>query len=749
MHAPLVSVLTLAGLIVACSPPSPRTAISIPEVTRIDVLRAERERGAGVARLIEYSGAAYPLDIRLLALRGLGRTGEESGHELVSSELSARARETLLAALEHADAPIRTRAAQSLGVSQYHTAEPALLARLARESDAGAAVAIIHALGRLGGARSLPALSARLARPELAEAAAHALGNFGIRAQPLDTSARRALVRALAFVGEDVHLAVAFALEREHQPPDTEHDDAGVVSALRSLAGHASAEVRATALRALSRRHMGLDLMRAALDDRDWRVRARAARGIASLLAQTTANAATEPDAGRTAGARLAARILAEWQALADARFQGPGVHVITEALSGANTGAGAQRPEIAGLAEALERRAAEVLQRSPDANARLAASTVHCMSAAVLARARSTLEPLTDCGGADTGGMPAAERVALLADLLADGLGRDARRRLHDLRSLAEHSNPRIRARAVAALPAFVSAGDLSAEDLATTLALLAGALRDPETDVTGSAAGAIIELASTADKARADALPSALTAPLLTRAGRPDLDSELAITLLDALAAIRAPEAADLCARARRHENRTIREHARACSQALGQPVDAPASEARAAPEPWPANSPRTLPAPPDDAFLDRPHILVLDTSKGEIRIRLAPDVAPWSVAAITSLAADGFYNGLTWHRVVPDFVVQGGDPTGSGWGGPGFELPAEPWWLPYSRGAVGIADAGLDTGGSQLFIMHSRAHRLDGRYTLIGYVIAGQDAADSLMVGDIIRSARVPSE
>ena len=114
----------------------------------------------------------------------------------------------------------------------------------------------------------------------------------------------------------------------------------------------------------------------------------------------------------------------------------------------------------------------------------------------------------------------------------------------------------------------------------------------------------------------------------------------------------------------------------------------------------------------------------------------IALAGDLAPWHVGAIASLTREGYYDGLLFHRVVPDFVVQGGDPTGSGWGGPGFTLPSEvtssldaPVPVPaYGPGAIGIADAGKDTGGSQWFAMHGKAPHLDGRYTWIGTVAGG---------------------
>jgi cyclophilin family peptidyl-prolyl cis-trans isomerase/HEAT repeat protein len=137
-------------------------------------------------------------------------------------------------------------------------------------------------------------------------------------------------------------------------------------------------------------------------------------------------------------------------------------------------------------------------------------------------------------------------------------------------------------------------------------------------------------------------------------------------------------------------------------------------------------------------------------LKTTKGEVVIELRPDVAPWAVAAIVMLTKRGFYDGIEFHRVVGNFVVQGGDPTESGWGGPGFTLPAEPGSVldgpGFVAGGVGIADAGRDSGGSQWFIMHSRATHLDGRYTWIGTVISGRNSADALVIGDEVVKASI---
>lgn len=133
-------------------------------------------------------------------------------------------------------------------------------------------------------------------------------------------------------------------------------------------------------------------------------------------------------------------------------------------------------------------------------------------------------------------------------------------------------------------------------------------------------------------------------------------------------------------------------------------------------------------------------------LVTERGDIVIKLMTDDAPLTAANFVRLVERGFYDGLTFHRVVPDFVIQGGCPRGDGWGGPGYMIPCEYNRLTYGRGTVGMALAGKDTGGSQFFITHSPQPHLNGRYTIFGEVERGMAVVDEVQVGDKIIKAEL---
>lgn len=134
-------------------------------------------------------------------------------------------------------------------------------------------------------------------------------------------------------------------------------------------------------------------------------------------------------------------------------------------------------------------------------------------------------------------------------------------------------------------------------------------------------------------------------------------------------------------------------------------------------------------------------RPRRVLLRTERGEITVELACPEAPLTCLNFLQLASQGFYDGLPFHRVVPDFVVQTGDPRGDGRGGPGYQIRDEINLLRYDRGAFGMALAGPDTGGSQFFITLSPQPHLDGGYTVFGRVVSGLDSLDLILEGDRI--------
>jgi cyclophilin family peptidyl-prolyl cis-trans isomerase len=123
-------------------------------------------------------------------------------------------------------------------------------------------------------------------------------------------------------------------------------------------------------------------------------------------------------------------------------------------------------------------------------------------------------------------------------------------------------------------------------------------------------------------------------------------------------------------------------------------------------------------------------------LQTSEGAIELELYPDDAPKTVENFVKLSRDGFYEGVIFHRVIPDFMIQGGDPTGTGMGGPGYEFEDEFNQHPVARGALAMANAGPNTNGSQFFIVTAEATPwLDGKHTVFGKVTSGMDVVDRI--------------
>jgi peptidyl-prolyl cis-trans isomerase B (cyclophilin B) len=138
-------------------------------------------------------------------------------------------------------------------------------------------------------------------------------------------------------------------------------------------------------------------------------------------------------------------------------------------------------------------------------------------------------------------------------------------------------------------------------------------------------------------------------------------------------------------------------------------------------------------------------------IETIRGTIELDLAPQYAPKTVNNFVFLAREGFYDGVRFHRVIADFMIQGGDPTGTGRGGPGYkfadELEGNP--LKHETGVISMANAGPNTNGSQFFITHAPQPHLNGKHTVFGKVVKGKDVVDALRTGDVMTTVTVSEE
>ncbi|MBN2516510.1 MAG: peptidylprolyl isomerase [Deltaproteobacteria bacterium] len=137
------------------------------------------------------------------------------------------------------------------------------------------------------------------------------------------------------------------------------------------------------------------------------------------------------------------------------------------------------------------------------------------------------------------------------------------------------------------------------------------------------------------------------------------------------------------------------------------------------------------------------EKNYLALLQTDKGDIEVELYPQYAPKTVNNFVFLAREGFYDGVSFHRVIGDFMIQGGDPTGTGRGGPGYKFEDEVKGSPlkHETGVISMANAGPNTNGSQFFITHSPQPHLNGNHTVFGKVTAGQEIVDAISQGDRI--------
>ena len=145
-----------------------------------------------------------------------------------------------------------------------------------------------------------------------------------------------------------------------------------------------------------------------------------------------------------------------------------------------------------------------------------------------------------------------------------------------------------------------------------------------------------------------------------------------------------------------------------------------------------------------PPDLTIdISKNYLVTMETNRGTIELELYPEHAPMTVNNFVFLTNEGFYDGVKFHRVIANFMIQGGDPTGTGRGGPGYRFQDETYSNPlkHATGVLSMANAGPNTNGSQFFITHAPQPHLDGRHTVFGKVISGMDVVNAIQQGDVM--------
>ncbi|NUQ19863.1 MAG: hypothetical protein HOQ09_02770, partial [Gemmatimonadaceae bacterium] len=622
---------------------------------------------------------------------------------------------TLHAAMRSKSAPVRAAATLAAGQVHLRVAAP-MLRVLLRDADTAVAARAAFSLGLLHDTASIASLdSALAASATVAREAAFALGEIG---EP----ARAAITAPMASAAPPVRseLLLAAAKLRPVPAPTVIAALAGPDLCVRWAAAYALARPRVAA---------GVSALVALLDDAslqavDPHVRSEGSYECApSEIRAQIARALVRPVTGDSLAARATVALR---RLVAD-----PAAHVRINALRSIATFGDSG---VAVLVAAT---------RDPDPNVRIAAAqslagrrlagdlwaSLWNADTSLMYR-RGLLESATRSGvvipAQSTWGAAGDWHMrAALADAAA--LAPSAARGTGIAESLLADPDPRVRQSAVAAVAAF-----LDSTGGASRRATVVRSLRDPDFFVRATAILAL------ADSARASEVPAVLASYAL--AAR-DSGNDARIAAIRYLTSAWRRDSASFSdsvrmavSALRPSDDPLVR------AEANGNPLLAgwPGTEGVARPARWYEGVVRDIVAA---TLAGAPLRARIETARGPITLELLGVDAPLTVENFVRLARSGFYRNVHFHRVVPNFVAQDGDPRGDGNGGPGYAIRDELNLQRYSRGAVGMALSGPDTGGSQYFLTLSPQPHLDARYTIFARVVAGEDAMDRLLQGDAI--------
>lgn len=693
----------------------------MPEEILLRIVRAEDERrfdAADLGALLSDANAS----VRARAALGAGRVGD------------ARAVAPLVSLLQtDRNGVVRAAAAFALGETESGAAAEGLLSVLERKTTAasvaetpGARARVVEALGKIAAAM-----------PKADEARAREIGRALL--VELESRGRLAAHREVALLGLTAVLrarpegaAHVVALFLNATDPRLRADAANTLARLRAktandqlrrlLVSDADAVVRANAARALGaaedRGAFDLLLERAA-NDRDERVRVSAIRSLGTLRDARAA----EP---------LVKRSEVLLNAYRAAKTAKPSVrpaelNELSELVSGLSrvlAGSGNERALV--FVRALREAEMWSLPEAEVAFARIAPNQYlrerpfHQLS---FRAPDSRITWQTYAAVAQGLGEIAAVANERAGNSVVS-VQADAQLALRTM--LGEASTPAL------AVPDVLTA--ISAFKPPDGRLVMSGQLAAPDVVVRATAAGQLGELPP--DPETASALAAALPAALR------DEMNDAALAMLDALAKQKSEAALAAIRTALDSPDYLIRRRAAAILQSA-QPDASGAEDGRietVATRNRIGDYRRAL------ARRSARVIATINTDKGAFKLELLPDAAPLTVDNFVELARRGYFNNIAFHRVVPNFVIQGGDPRGDGNGGPGYQIRCEINEVPYNRGAVGMALSGKDTGGSQWFITHSPQPHLDGGYTVFARVTEGMEIVDRITRGDRILAINV---
>lgn len=681
--------------------------------------------------------------VRARAAWALGRIGGDRAAAALAAALedSHRAPSAAwLAGLAFLDPPRTMPGEPPEPSGVWRTLADGLWARYAVTEDEAMAEALLLAIARLGGRPSQRLLAADLAVVPSPEglgryaAAMQASAISCVRGHPLQRDGLRAIALGLTSSESRARQLAAYALGRCAGPSAEAlagPERGALVERLVPMVGAPEPEEARLAWRALAAVGETVDPVPVAIlgaKPPPWIVEVEAVAALAG-----------HADGRKTLAERL--------QTISLGAVEGPRVHVVLEALRGLRRAVDGTPELLRGLAT-LDRRLDAALVDA-QGRRRKELGLLRCEVRVLQALRSGVVEPVSSCATGSEG-LPATYGDVLVVDaLLLMGSVLPREQKIAALLQRAADPRPAVAAPAVSGL------ADVDDSRVAPALR---EALMRPDPGVKAAAAASIaarsmdaarrdetvipmlLETVSTLDNGQAVEARVAVIEALghLARAqpksksksgGAEDVTSDTVPQWLESEILALARDPAWAVRRAAR-EALLGRNDLLARFDAAVPAVFAEGFDARV----------RSLPLHPEASGLR------LHTDAGTISISFDEAPAPVMQANLAKLAEQDYFDGLTFHRVVPGFVSQGGDPRGDGYGGPGWLVPCEWSTLRFRRGTVGIALAGKDTGGSQLFITHAPQPHLDARYTVIGRVTEGMDAVDSLLPHDRIREVEV---